>query len=418
MGGDYDHGMAEAGETVAVYEAEDGVLVFGSEAALELFDDDAGLASRPLSAKHLARVIGYAGTAGGQLVAESGRWVKLTSESAATAKAAVGGVDKLTSGVIRDKGGEIAKHVRFENVSKVGALTPAAPAVLGAMATQYAIESALDDITAYLEEIDRKLDQLLKQRKTETLGQIGGVSLAIDEAVSIYASTGTVSSTTWSKVQGTSLALQTMQAESIEQLHALSEDVKAAAGDADKAAKVLTQARDDVQFWLGVLARTIALQDRQYVLELARVADEDEQQLDAHREGITVARSDRVRRIVAGLEAIVDSVAASSTLSNAAKVANPISAPKVARQANSIADSISAFAQHAGLELGGSGSVDLTPWAKAARGLLDEASTVVTSAGTGVAGRARLFGRAVEERRDERVLRRAKRIEEKRSGDA
>lgn len=413
--GDYDRDMADAGETVAVYEAEDGVFLFGSEAALELLDDDPGVVSRPLSTKHLARAVGYTGTVGGKLIAESGRWVKLTEESAALAKAAVGGTEKLTSGVMRKNNGQIFKHVKFENVSKVGALTPAAPAVLGAMATQYAIESALDDITAYLEEIDRKLDQLLKQHKTKTLGQIGGVSLAIDEAASIYASTGTVSSTTWSKVQGTSLVLQTMQAESIEQLHVLGEDVSAAAGDADKAAKVLTRVRDDVQFWLGVLARTIALQDRQYVLELARVADEDELQLQAHREGITVARADRVRRIVAGLEAIVESVTDSSSLSNAAKVANPISAPRVARQANAITNTISTFAQHANLELDGSGLVDLTPWAKAARGLLDEASTVVATAGSGVAGRARLIGQAVEQRRDERILRRAKTIEEKRS---
>lgn len=407
--------MTDAGETVAVYEAEDGILAFGSEAVLARLEADAGVRSKPISKRHVARIAGHAGTVGGRLAAESGRWLKLTPESAAHVLAA-GGKSKVASGVLRNKG-QITKHLKFENLSKSAALTPAAPAVFGAMATQYAIESALDDITAYLEEIDRKLDQLLKQRKTETLGQIGGVSLAIDEAASIFASTGTVSSTTWSKVQGTSLALQTMQAEAIEQLHVVSEDVTSAAGDADKAAKVLTRVRDDVQFWLGVLARTIALQDRQYVLELARVADEDELQLLAHRQGITVARAERVRRIVAGLEAIVESVTASSTLSNAAKVANPISAPKVARQANAITESISTFAQHAGLALGGSGSVDLTPWARAARGLLDEASTVVITAGTGVAGRARLFGQAVEERRDERVLRRARKIEEKRSGN-
>lgn len=408
--------MVEAGESVAVYETEDGVLLFGSDAALQAIDTNAGVVSRSISTKHLVRATGYVGTAAGSLIAESGRWVKLTTDSARDARA-VGGVSQLASGVIRGDKGEIVKHLHFENVSKVAGLTPAAPAVLGAIAAQYAIESALDDITAYLKEIDRKMDQLLKQHKTETLGQIGGVSLAIEEAASIFASTGTVSSTTWSKVQGTSLALQTMQAESIEQLHVLSEDITAAVGDADEAAKVLTRVRDDVEFWLGVLARTIALQDRQYVLELARVAEEDELQLGAHKDGITVARTERVRRIVAALQSIVASVTASSALSNAAKVANPISAPKVARRANAITQSISTFAQHAGLQLGGSGPVDLTPWARAARGLLDEASTAVTAAGTGVAGRARLLGQAVEERRDERVLRRARKIEEKRSRD-
>lgn len=167
-GDDYDRDMAKAGETVAVYETEDGMLLFGSEAALELFDTGLEVVSKPLSTQHLARAVGYTGTAGGKLIAESGRWVKLTSESAAIAEAAVGGTHKLTSGVMRKNNGQILKHVKFENVSKVGALTPAAPAVLGAMATQYAIESALDDITAYLEEIDRKLDQLLKLHKTNS----------------------------------------------------------------------------------------------------------------------------------------------------------------------------------------------------------------------------------------------------------
>lgn len=81
--------------------------------------------------------------------------------------------------------------------------------VLATMATQYALEAALDEITAYLEVIDAKLDQLLKQRKTETLGQLGGIAMAIEEANAIYNETDGVSLVTWSKVQ---FALQTMQA--------------------------------------------------------------------------------------------------------------------------------------------------------------------------------------------------------------
>lgn len=406
--------MTQEGETVTVFDAGDGFLLFGSEGALDAFDAEAGVISRPISRKHLARASGHAGAGAGKLMEQSGRWVKLTRDSAKDAKA-FGGVEKLTSGVLRGGNGQIAKHLRFENIGMAAALTPAAPAVLGAMATQYALEAALDDITAYLETIDLKLDQLLKQRKTETLGQIGGVTLAIDEAAAIYAQTGTVSGVTWSKVQGTSFALQTMQWEAVEQLDVVAHNVQTAAGDADKAAKALGQAQEDAQFWLGVLARTIALQDRYYVLELARVEEEDVLQLDAHRQGIAVARAERVRRIATGLDAVSHAVIAAADLTNAAKVANPIAAPRVARHANGLSVGMSSFAQHAHLELGQLGVVDETPWAQAARGLAGEASSVVGAAGAGVAGRAKAVGQAFEDRRDERVLRKAKKIEAKRS---
>jgi hypothetical protein len=285
------------------------------------------------------------------------------------------------------------------------------------MATQYALEAALDDITAYLEVIDRKLDQLLKQRKTETLGDIGGVTLAIDEAAAIYSHTGVVSGVTWSKVEGLAFTLQRMQWEAVEQLHDVAKNVQSAAGDADKSAKALAQAQEDAEFWLGVLARAIALQDRYYVLELARVAAEDVMQLETHRQGIAVARADRVRRITHGLQAVSGAVISAAALSNAAKVANPIAAPRVARHANGLSVGMSSFAEHANLELGVLGVVDETRWARAARELAGEATSAVGAAGSGAAARARAAGQALADRRDEKVLRRARKIEEKRSQD-
>lgn len=405
--------MVESRETVTVYEAGDGVLLFGSDTVLRSFDAESNVISKPISKSHLARVAGHAGTAGGKLAADSGRWVKLTSESAKDVEAA-GGMAKIVSGVLRDKG-RITKHLKFENLSKGAALSPAAPAVLGAMATQYALEAALDDITAYLEAIDLKLDQLLKQRKTETLGEIGGVTLAIDEAATIYAQTGTVSEVTWSKVDGLSFVLQKMQWEAVEQLHEVARNVQEATGETDRSAKALGKAKEDAQFWLGVLARGIALQDRSYVLELARIVEEDTAQLDAHKQGIKIARAERVRRIVDSLDAVSEAVVEAAGLSNVAKVANPIAAPKVARHANCLSVEMSTFAAHAHLELGQLGVVEETPWARAARSVMGEASAAVATARDGVTDRAKAVGRTVENRRDERILRKARKISKKRS---
>lgn len=407
--------MAEAGETVAIFETGDGVLLFGSEASLAPFDADPDVVSKSISKSHMARVAGHAGTAGGKLAAESGRWVKLTSASAKDVKAA-GGISKVAAGVLRGDTGQITKHLKFENLTKGALLTPAAPAVLGAMATQFALEAALDDITAYLESIDLKLDQLLKQRKTETLGELGGVTLAIDEAAAIYAHTGTVSEVTWSKIDGLSFVLQKMQWEAVEQIDVVAHDVQDASGATDRLAKALGKASEDTQFWLGILARAIALQDRYYILELARLEEEDVLQLDAHRQGIGVARSERVRRITAGLTAVGNSVAQAAELSNAAKVSNPIAAPRIMRRSNGLRTEMSSFADHAHLQLGELAVVEETSWARAARGMVGDASTAAVAVRDGVAGRAKSVGHAVEDRRDERILRKAKKIEKKRSG--
>lgn len=409
--------MSQSGEDVTIFEATDGILLFGPDTALAIFDKEVAGGSKKISQKDVARIAGHAGMAVGKLQADSGRWLKLTSESAEHLSKFRGtsiGKDKLLPGVLRGDKGKFVKQLKFQDLSKASFFTPAAPMVLGAMATKYALEASLDEISAYLEVIDQKLDQLIQQKKTETLGQIGGVALAIGEANAILTKTGRVSPVTWSKVQATSLSLQTMQAEAIAALYALSDSIAAVQGNTDNVAKELRRAKEDTQFWLGVLARTIALQDRQYLLELARIEDENELQLDAHREGISVARTERVRRIAAGLDSFSQAVIRASQLTNAAKVANPINAPKVARLANTISEMITTFKEHADLELQKTSLISQTPWRRAARGLIGEASSAVGSAGAGVAERARTVSHAVGERRDLKVLRKAEKIEEKR----
>lgn len=123
------------------------------------------------------------------------------------------------------------------------------------------------------------------------------------------------------------------------------------------------------------------------------------------------ARTQRVRRIVQSLEAISGAVHAAAQLSNAAKVANPIAAPRVVQQANGIGDDIAIFAQHAYLEFTPAGAVGLTPWSRAARTLAEQASGTVR---TEVGGRTRSVGQSVQERLLDRDLRRAVRKQEKR----
>ncbi len=402
---------------VAIIESDDGIILLGDEHALVAFESQSGVIGRPVGRRVLAGA-GKALGVVGEVQANSGRWVKLTKESAGLLRkhgAARSSVDNLMTGVVRGGGGKIVKHLKFENF---GLLTPAAPMMLASLLTQASLEAALDDISEYLKVIDEKLDRLLKQRKVEALGQLGGVTLAIEEANTIYAHTGKVSAVTWSKVQGNSLALQTMQAESVAQLHAIADRVKEKATDTDRSAEVLAEVRGDVSFWLGILARTIALQDRQYVIELARVAETEPEQLEDHRTGINIARGARTTRIVQSLDAINASIRATANLTNFKRVANPFSAQWVSERASEITLSVADFARSTELDLARLSALDKKSWGGAARALLGEAADQVGTTSNGVASRARSVGSGLQNRRDEAVLRLAQRVQERRGADA
>lgn len=392
---------------LVIIESDEGVLVLTSSEVEDIPHVDQR-SSRALSPAALARASSALGAIG-QFQASAGRWVKLDQESARWLKDLAQHNSRVT-GVIRGPHGRIAKHMKFEHA---GLLTPAAPGLLAAMVAQQALQAALDDITTYLESIDEKLNELLQQRKVESLGQLGGVSLIIDEADRIREQTGTVSTVTWSKVQANTLALQSMHAEALAQLNALLERVRSKAHDVDALAAVLTEVREDAAFWLGILGRTMALQERQYLLELARVEASEPATLDDHREGIRLARTDRAGRIERGLEAIVRGLNEASTLSNVQRLANPFSAQRVTSASNQIVSAIAEFSHHTDLDVA-SELLESTRWGEAARALFDDASHSVKETGAGVLGGARSLAKRAQERRERAVLSKADRILEKR----
>lgn len=399
--------------TVAVFQDGDGILLFGSEAALAVVDSDASLVSRKLP----SRSVGNAGkllATTSEFQVQGGRWLKMTEESAGLVRklgSSRSKVDGLMTGVVRRDKGKIVQHLRFENA---GLLTPAAPAALGAIATQMALESALKEITEYLETIDAKLDRLLKQRKTEALGNIGGVALAIDEAHAIFGETGVVSATTWSKVQSNSTALSTMQAESIAQLAALAKEISDADQDTNRLAAATANAKADAPFWLGILAHTMVLENKQYILELARVADSEVDSLESHRQGILVARTERLRRIRESLAAIQKELERVGELSSLKKVTNPFKVGKIVDNTNVVHNAIASFALTVELEGIGAAELAKTPWSKAVKALVGEGTDWAAATHADVIGKAKALGQQIEDSRDEAILRRAERVREKR----
>jgi hypothetical protein len=206
----------------------DGLAVIGSSSAVERFLSSEGLLqSRDLGLPRLGSVLrsgSAAAQAGSEVAADSGRWVKLTKESARfVEKYGLRESSKsgLATGVIRGDGGQIAGFVEFAKGSGALLINPALLAGAAGIMAQLAMQQTMDEITDYLAVIDAKVDDVLRNQKDAVLADMIGAGLVIEEAMTVREQVGRVSEVTWSKVQATSMTIARTQVYALRQLDAL-----------------------------------------------------------------------------------------------------------------------------------------------------------------------------------------------------
>ncbi|WP_326637702.1 hypothetical protein OG884_27815 [Streptosporangium sp. NBC_01755] len=370
----------------------DGLAVIGSPTAVERFLVSEGLPSKDLGLQRLTPTLSAAAgaaRAGSEIAANSGRWVKLTRESAQL-------VDKyglrtssktgLSSGVLKGNNGQIKGFVEF--AKRPGSL-PTNPALLAGAAgimAQLAMQQAMDEITNYLATIDEKVDDVLRAQKDAVLADMVGVDFVIEEATTVREHVGRVSEVTWSKVQATSMTIARTQAYALRQLDALAEKVehKAKIGDLAKTSK---EAESKVQEWLAVLARCIQLQDAIAVLELDRVLDASPEELDRHRLGLRAARQNRLERISRSTEHLMARMNAAAGTANTKVLLHPTASRTVVHSSNHVATAVVDFQGRLGIERGRQ-SLEARRWVDAAAEVRDK----VLETGTAGVDAARRVG--------------------------
>ena len=251
----------------------DGLAVIGDRSAVDRFLSSEGLESKDLGLLRLGPTLGKAaGVAemGSQIAANSGRWVKLTEESAQAIKKY--GLMKssqtgLSMGVVqaRGPGGGIKAIVQFSSGNASKLAHPALLAGAAGIMAQAAMQQTMDEITDYLAAIDEKVDDILRAQKDAVPADMLGVDFGIEEALTVREKASRVSEVTWSKVQTTSGTIGRTQAYALRQLETLAEKLegKAAVGDLTQATK---EADEKVQEWLAALARCFQLQDALNIL--------------------------------------------------------------------------------------------------------------------------------------------------------
>lgn len=359
-----------------------GMAVFGPSTAVEQFLANEGLvasrqASSGLGGGRLRTLMGTgsaAAQAGSDVAANSGRWVKLSEESAKAMKKhglRESSKSGLQTGVLKGEKGQVKGFVEFVRGPGASLTNPAMLAGAAGVMAQLAMQQTMDEVTDYLERIDAKLDDVLRAQKDSVVSRLTGAGMAIDEAMTVSGARGKVDDVTWSKVQNLSTTIAEVQGYALAQLDALAGKLESAEKVSDIASATAGAARTTEE-WLVVLARTFQLQEGLDVLELDRVLEVSPLEVDDHRRGLEAARHKRLTDIGKATHRLLGRIVTAAGSANEKVLLHPSASPRAVRASETVTSSILDFHGLLGLEAGDE-AVELRRWSAAASDVRDRA---------------------------------------------
>lgn len=350
----------------------DGLAVIGEPTAVERFLDSVGLLSlsKDLGLQRLGIVLrAGAGVAqaGSEIAASSGRWVKLTKESAQHMKE-FGLTESKTPGVswaMAGKRGSIKSWLQIETPSVSSLANPATFAGVAGIMAQLAKQHEADEFRDYLARIENKVDDVLRAQKDAEVKSLIGAGFDIRSAITVREQTGRVDEVTWSAVQGRTQTITDALGWAILRLDALAEKVERTTkvGDLATTAK---EAESEVQGLLAIVAWCFELQDELDVLRLDRVLDAYPADLDGHRLALKIDHQQRRDRVTLATERLVARVDAAAGTANLKVLLHPTTSRAVVGSVNHVGDAVHDFHGPLGIEAGRE-ALEATRWRDAAR---------------------------------------------------
>jgi tetrahydromethanopterin S-methyltransferase subunit G len=350
----------------------DGLAVIGNPSAIERFLDSLGLlsVSQDLGLHRLGSVLRSgeaAAEAAFEIAANSGRWLKLTPESAQRVKE-FGLMETKTSGVSHAMLGDPGAIKSWLQIDmRPGSLltNPAILAGAAGLMSQLASQHEMNEIKDYLAKIDKKVDEMLRNQSYAEWAKSGGAASVIQDAMTMREIKGRVDEISWSKVQGTPETIAATQRYVLLRLGGLAETLESTTkiGDLAKGAK---RAESEAQELLAVLAHCFELQDAIDVLEIDRVLDATPDDVDVHRLGLKVARDNRREEILSVTESLIARMDVAAANANWDVLLHLHSHRTVVSAINHVGVSVDDFHKPLGIE-SGRASVAATRWRDAVR---------------------------------------------------
>jgi len=343
--GGAERGGIPVSDEVELVSDGDGLAILGESSAVERFLSESGLArfEKVDFGRALSRGAALA-EVGSLASAQSGRWVKLTAESAQKIKK-YGLTPTKTPGVsyaMAGSPGKIKNWLKIEQGLGTVLTNPLMLTNAAAIMSQIALEQQMREIKEYLAVIDEKLDHLLRSQVNQILSRIDGAELATREAMQVRESVGRVSDVTWSKVQNSAHTIYETIGFALRQIGDIAGEIESKVKIADLD-DYMGHVHDGARKWLTVLARCLALIDAVGVLELDRVLDASPDELDRHRLGLRSARQDRNDHIASQIDDLLDRVRSAVERANSRVLFNPKQSPSVIASSNHIAEMMIEF---------------------------------------------------------------------------
>lgn len=351
----------------------DGLAVIGNPRHVEHFLASEGLLSlsKDLGSPRLGPLLRAGATvaqAGAEIAATSGRWVKLTEESARLVKK-FGLMDSKTPGVSHAMVGKPGSITSWLQIAKGPGSFLTNPAILAGAAgimAQVAMEHEMSEIKSYLATIDKKVDDVLRAQRDAELAKVIGAGLDIESAMTVREHTGRVDATTWSTVQGRTHTVTDALGWALLRLDALAERVEGRTGKIGDLARAAEEAESGVRESLIVLARCLELQDALDVLRLDRVLEVSPDELDGHRLALSADRRKRRERVARETERLMARMDAAAGTADSQVLLHSTASRAVVGSVNRVGTAVDDFRRPLGIGCGRL-SVAATRWWDAAR---------------------------------------------------
>jgi hypothetical protein len=355
---DIPEGQEQMSDEIQLVSDDDGLAIIGNPTDVERFLISEGLdklPSRDLGLQRFGKTAGRGAVVmqtGSAIATGSGRWVQITEESAQLIKkyGLMRSKDTgLRLGVVQPHGDKIKGIVQFARGPGSILANPAILAGAAGIMAQFAIQQQMEQIVEYLQEINEKVDDVLRSQTDAVLSDMIGAGWIIEEAWTVREEVGRVSEVNWSKIQGIPTTIASTQEYALRQLDAIAEKLHTSR-NAGEIAKAAREAEVKIREWLAVLARCFQLQDATYVLELDRMLEASPEELEQHRLGLSKSRQRRRELIIGSTDCLLTEMGETVRRANSKVLFSPFSSPAAVRSSNQVSADVLEFRGRLGIE--------------------------------------------------------------------
>lgn len=337
----------------------EGLSVVGKKSTVERFLRERGLLaiSENLDLdklRGLAQTVDAIGGGFSEVAASSGRWMKLTEESAELIKE-FGLMESKTRGVkhvmIGDPG-SISKWLQAESGGGAVLTNPALLAGAAGVMAQIARQHEMREIKAYLGQIDARVTDVLRAQKDVELAKLFGSRRSIERALSVREEQGgRTDPTTWSTVQDRVGVIDDLLSWAIVGLDRVGSKFDGVVRPGERV-KLAKSVEDEVAEFLAVIAHCFGLQDALDVMRLDRVLEESPDMLADQRAALEKYRQGRRSDILNASKQLVARIDEAARAANSNVVLHAKAAKAVSGTANNVGAAVAQLHAPLGIESG------------------------------------------------------------------